>query len=393
MWHVGNIMSVVTVFCPKCKTSVDVDVDEVIKSRVEESVKAQYRSQMVAWKEEEKKRLEKSVKEDLEKKLGDQSEELQNLKEELSKSRELELTLRREKNKLDDEKKAFELEKQRQLDVEREKIKSEAVKVLLDEHRLKDAEKDKKLADMAKMVEDLKLKAQQGSQQLQGEVFELELEELLKTEFPHDSISPVPKGVRGADVIQRIHDQTGRECGTIIWESKRTKHWTEDWVNKLKEDMRQTSADIAILVSIVLPQGVNGFAFRDGIYVTSFENLINVSKILRKGMIDITHTKLQSVGKNEKIEALYGYITSTEFAQKIDAMMEAFNAQKNDLEKEKAVMMKIWAKREKEIERLKSNTLTIHGSLSGLVEEQLPEPQTLRIETLSIEYEEEEDEA
>lgn len=180
----------------------------------------------------------------------------------------------------------------------------------------------------------------------------------------------------------------GRECGKIIWESKRTKSFEDGWIEKLKSDLMEAKADIAILVCTVLPKDIRVFGQRNGVHITGFESFVAVAQVLREGLISLYNTKELSVGKNERIESLYRYITSAEFAQKIESMMETYSQMQNTLEKEKVAVQKIWAQREKEIVRLKSNTLTIHGSLSGLIEEPLPEVKSLNFPEIEIVIEE-----
>lgn len=373
-------MNPITIICPKCKEQVS--IDEALGHQLEEKITKQITAQKdKEWEEklekadeEAKRKYWKIAQEKAEEKLKEQiSLQQKTLQEEVAKNdqelkmvREEELKMRKEKQVMEEEKEKWELVKQRQLDEEREKIKQKTAESILEEHRMRDLEKNKQMEDMRKKIDELQMKVNLTSQQLQGEVLELELEELLKRDFPFDDIMPVGKGIRGADVIQVIHDQTGNECGKIIWESKRTKNWDEGWVIKLKEDMRSEKADLAIIVSTALPQGLKNFAHREGVYVTSFDCLTSVAGVLRMQLIKIHSTKLMSVGKNERIESLYRYITSTEFAQKIDAMMETYSMMKETLEKEKNALTKLWAQREKEIEILKNSTLTIHGSLVGL---------------------------
>lgn len=370
------------IVCPKCQNKIS--LDEALSHDLDEKFQVKL--------EEEKRKLWKiaqvKAEEKITAKLGQEAKELKEELEEKNKlideARKFESELRKKTRELEEEKKSFEIEKQRQMDAEREKIMEEAARQMIEEHRLKDAEKDKKMSDMSKMIEELKLKASLTSQQLQGEVFELELEELLRREFPIDFIDPVGKGVRGGDVLQIVKDNIGRESGKIIWESKRTKTFEDGWVGKLKEDMRDAKADVAVIVSVVLPKDVKYFSQKDGVYLTSFECVLQVAQILRKGLIELSQTKALQVGKNEKIESLYRYITSSEFAQKIDSMMETYLSMQKTLEKEKLALQKIWAQREKEIDRLKTSTLTIHGSLSGLIDEPMPQVKSLEFSEIDI---------
>lgn len=380
----------ITVTCPKCQHKFS--VDDALVPQIAEA-KAELRQKMLDWQKEQGEKILKDTTERLKKEiLAENKTELKILKdqnskqaEELVKTRELELEIRKQKNNLDEEKKAFELKIQRQLDEEREKIRENVSKVLLEEHQLKDAENLKKIADMSKMIEELKLKAGQGSQQLQGEVLELELEELLGKNFPLDEILPVGKGITGADVIQKVRDGQGRICGSIVWESKRTKNWTEGWVAKLKDDLRASKGDVAVLVSSVLPPEINKFGPRDGIYVTNFESFLSVASLLRIALIEQNKTKLSVVGKNEKMDAIYNYLSGSEFRQRVEAIVEAFSGMQSDLEKEKRMYTQIWAKREKQIQRVLDSTIGMHGDLQGLMGASLPQLPSLDIEFEEIE--------
>lgn len=387
-------MNPITITCPKCKELVS--IDEALSHQLEAQITLQLKDEFnKKWLDQKDKLLQQAEEDALKKaeeKLKLQSQESEKvLKQELDKkdqelkqAREGELKLRKEKQAMEEEKEKWELDKQRQLDEEREKIKQKTAESLLEEHRMRDLEKNKQMEDMRKKIDELQMKVNLTSQQLQGEVLELELEELLRREFPLDDILPVGKGVRGADVVQLIHDQSGSECGKIIWESKRTKNWDEGWVMKLKEDMRNEKADIAIIVTTALPQNLKNFAFREGVYVTNFDCFLSVAQILRGQILKIHSAKLMSVGKNERIESLYRYITSNEFAQKIEAMMETFGMMQTTLDKEKNAMMKIWAQREKEISTLKNNTIMIQGSLTGLIGDNMAEVRSLDFPTDDI---------
>ncbi len=395
-------MNAMTIKCPHC--SQDVSIDEALTHQFESTLKEQllkeYQAQMEGekskWEREEKEKLWKLAQEKATEKITAQKdEELKALKDEnekrtkeLAEARQMELQLRQEKNKLDDERRAFELDKQRQLDAEREKIRKETADGLLERHRLLDAEKEKKMQDMMKTIEELQQKANQGSQQLQGEVLELELENELRASFPMDEIVPVPKGVNGADIVQRVRDGRGHVCGTIVWESKRTKAWGGDWVQKLKEDLLRVKGDVAVLVSVALPDGVKNFGHKEGIYVTTFDCFMSLAMILRISLMEHNTIKLSVVGKNEKMEMVYNYFLSSEFQQRVSTISEAFSAMKLDLDNEKKVMAKIWSKREKEIERVVTNTVSMHGELQGLIGTALPQVDSLEPDSLLLGFEE-----
>lgn len=381
--------------CPNCKK--EISVDEALKGQLEDQIKAHLRDEYNQKWVEEKKKLEQSMEESIKKQFVEESrrekegleEQIEKQKKELDKAREYELDLRKKTLELEEKEKNMELDKQRQIDEERKKIQEKTEIEVSEKFHLKEKEYEQKMEAMKKSLEEAQRKASQGSQQLQGEVLELELEEMLKREFPVDEIKPVGKGVRGADLVQVVKDRIGREAGKILWESKRTKAFTSEWISKLKEDMMEEKAELAVIVSTVLPDDIKLFGQRDGVYITNFELFLAVAGILRKSLIDLSITKALSVGKNEKIELLYRYITSTEFAQKIDSMLETYSKMSQTLDKEKMLMQKIWAQREKEIDRLKSSTLNIHGSLSGLIDEELPEVKSLEIEGMEIIIEEE----
>jgi hypothetical protein len=278
-----------------------------------------------------------------------------------------ELELRKEKRELEEKSKNLELDVARRIDAEREKIQADTAKQLEDAHRLRDAEKDKKLQDALKVNEELRRKLQQGSQQTQGEVLELELEELIRTNFPLDRIEPVPKGVNGADVIQRVLSKTGHVCGTIIWESKHTKGWSDQWLSKLKDDQRAVKADIAVLVSEALPKECRVFGQYEGVWVTSSPCAISLAMALRSQLVEVAMTKLAAVGKNEKMEILYQYLSGPEFKQRVEAIVEAFVAMQEDLHEERRITERRWARREKQIQRVISNTSGMYGDFQGLI--------------------------
>lgn len=308
--------------------------------------------------EESEKEKEKDRKM-LEESIAEKDKELQEAKEN-------ELQLRKDKNKLDEDKQNFELEKQRQLDEERKKIFEKAGKKATEEQQYVIAQLKKQLTDATKAKDDLARKLEQGSQQTQGEVLELELEEILKTEFPQDEIIPVPKGVKGADVIHKIIDHSGRLCGQIVWESKKTKAWSEGWIQKLKDDQRLIKADVAVIVSITLPDSVKGFALRDGVFVCDVKLAINLALLLRYDLLKVAEANRALMGKDEKKDVVYAYVNSTEFKQRIQAIAEAFIEMKNDIDKEKRSYQAIWAKREKQVQRVIDNTFGIYGDLKGL---------------------------
>ncbi len=334
----------------------------------------------------EKKKLEDEARREAEKKvsleLKDLQEQVREKEQRLEEFRKIELELRKERRELEDRHKALELELSRKLDDEREKIKEEAVKAIAEEHRLKDLEKDKKIADMLQQIEELKRKAEEGPIQRKGEVLEIEIEDILRSRFPMDQIEPVSKGKRGADVLQRVHNQFGQYCGTIIWEAKRTKGWNEGWIDKLKEDQREAKAEIAVIVTTAMPREADHFELIDGVWVTNYSLYPCLAVALRANLIQIANERKAAEGKQEKTEALYAYLVGPEFKQKVDAIAKAFLSMRSDLESEKAAMNRIWAKREKQIERVITNVARLYGDMQGIIGTSLPEIKSLEFKEL-----------
>jgi hypothetical protein len=248
--------------------------------------------------------------------------------------------------------------------------------------KLKLLEKDQAMLSMQKKIEELKQKADQGSQQLQGEVQELDLEQSLQAKFPFDQVSPVPKGTLGADVIQRVVNEQAQDCGMILWESKRTRTWTEGWLAKLREDQRSCKAEIAIIVSQTLPKGVSQFEFIDGIWVVSPAVAIPVASMLRDTLIRVSMARAVSLGQKTKAEMVYEYLTGAGFRQRVEAIVEAFTIMREDLDKEKRTIVQQWSKREKQIEQVMKSTLGMYGDMQGIAGRSLQE-----IEGLSLDAE------
>ena len=314
-------------------------------------------------------------------------EDLESKDKKLQETRQNELLLRKEKSSLEEREKNVDLEVTRQIDSERATIYTEASRKAGEEYHLKDKDKDKKITDLIEQIEELKRKAEQGSQQSQGEVLEIELEQILKSAFPYDLIEPVPKGIKGADVVQKVNNPMGQYCGTIIWESKRTKGWSDGWIDKLKDDQREVKADIAVLMSIVLPKEINGFSQFKGIWVTSYPLAMALAVALRANLIEVASAKQAAVGKVEKMEAIYNYLSGTEFRQKVEAIVEAFVTMNTDLAKEKVAMEKLWSKREQQIKKVVISTARMYGDMQGIIGASLPEIKSLELKSLTDETE------
>lgn len=330
----------------------------------------------------------KSAKDAAALQMEDLKEQLKERDEKMAEFGRQELELRKKQRELEEKAANADIENARKLDAERASLLAEAQKKADADYRLKQMESEKVISDMRKQIDEMKRKAEQGSMQTQGEVVELELEDTLKAAFPLDDIQPVGKGVTGADVIQTVKNRMGQTCGTIIWESKQTKAWTEGWVAKLKDDQRAAKADIAIITSHVLPKDVTGFGPYCGIWVTEYVSAIALAVALRAGLEEIAVAKLSAVGKNEKMDAIYNYLSGTEFKQKIEGIVEAFTVMKEDLEKEKKSIMSAWAKRDKQIDRVVLNTVGMYGDLQGIIGASLPQIEALEMNEIETGVEE-----
>lgn len=340
----------------KSREAIDEEIEARLKERLSEA--------------------ENSAAKKLEGQYADQLKELQGALEEKDAAikifREQELELRKRQRKLEEDKEAFELDVARKLDEEREKIREEALKKVAEEHRLKDLEKEKVINDLKASLEDMKRKAEQGSMETQGEVLEQDFEAQLRGFFFHDDIQPVPKGIRGADLVQTVRTPMGAECGVLLWETKNTKAWSSAWIPKLKDDMIEVRASIAILVSVVLPDGINRFGQIDGVWVSDPLSAIPLAAALREQLMAVGRERTASIGKSEKMEALYQYLAGVEFKQKIEGIVEAFTSMQDQLNRERRAMERHWKQREKEIERVVKNTVGLYGDMQGIIGGQIP---------------------
>jgi hypothetical protein len=392
-------MPKITIKCPKCQN--EFSVDQALEDQISQEMKKEFEQKNLEREREVEKlkssfELEKNkIEEEAKKKFWTIAQEKaaakvkgeieaftsekkfleETLKEKdrkIAEAQAAELELRKMKNLLEEERRTFELDKQRQLDEERVKIKEETAKLINEENRLKEAEYNKKFQDAQKQIGDLKRRLEQGSQQTQGEVLELALEESFRTEFPTDEILPVPKGINGADIIQKVIDQKGRVVGIIAWELKRTKAWSDGWIQKLKDDQRKVKADTAVVISQSLPEGIKGFGFRDGVYVSSSEAALSLARVLRMNLIQLASIRSLEDGKTEKKEIIYNYLCSAEFGNRISAVVEASIAMKKVLDQERRAYTKIWAEREKQIGRVEENMIGVYGDIKGIAGMTLP---------------------
>ena len=419
-------MSEPTIFCPNCKT--EIKLTESLAAPLIESTRRDYEKRLamkdtdIARKEEslrereaavsnatqaiddqvteklvlerakivseESKKAKLALQTDIDQKareLAELQDILAQREVKLAEAQKAQADLIRQKRELDDAKRELDLtvEKRVQdgLSVTREQAKKEAEEGL----KLKVMEKEQTIASMQTQIEELKRRAEQGSQQLQGEVQELELEALLRAKFPRDTVEPVPKGEFGGDALQGVMGPLGQQCGTILWESKRTKNWSDGWLAKLRDDQRTAKAEIAVIVSQTLPKGVDSFDLIEGVWVTESRCAIPVATALRQSLIELSGSRLASEGQQTKTEMVYQYLTGPRFRHRVEAIVEAFSSMQEDLDKEKKVITKQWAKREEQIERVMGATVGMYGDLQAIAGKSLQEIAGLELGALESE--------
>ena len=358
----------------KAKETVDDQVAEKLK---------QERANIVA---EEAKKAKRALATDLDQKASQITELQEVLKQrdvKLAEAQTVQADLLRKQRELDDAKRELELTVEKRVQAGLTAIRDQAKKEAEEVLTLKVMEKEQTIVSMQKTIEELKRKAEQGSQQLQGEVQELELEALLSAKFPRDTIEPVPKGEHGGDIFQRVVSSLGQPCGTILWESKRTKNWSDGWLTKLREDQRSAKADIAVIVSQVLPKGVETFEMVEGIWVTHPRAALPVAAILRESLLEIAMVRQASDGQQTKTEMVYQYLTGPRFRHRVEAIVEAFSSMQEDLDKEKKTITKHWAKREEQIDHVMQATVGMYGDLQGIAGKTLQEIDGLELRSLN----------
>jgi len=298
----------------------------------------------------------------------------------MDEARKRELALLKEREVLEEQRKNMELDYQRKLAGERQQLETQLIEKYATESELKLKERDKQIEDLRKSLAEAKRKSEQGSMETQGEALELDLEVNLNMHFPHDVIAPVAKGIRGADVVQSVRNASMVDCGAIIWEAKNTKAWNSAWIEKLKDDQRAIGASQAVLVSVVLPEGIRTFGQLDGVWVTSVAAYIPLAMALRQQLMSVAFARSASEGKSEKMELVYQYLSGDGFRQKVEAIVETFVGMQEQLNREKRAYARIWKEREKQIERIIENTAGMYGDVRGLIGTSVPEIQGLTLE-------------
>lgn len=390
--------------CPNCGTTID--VQDILSHQLEEEIKQKYQSQIAEEKKkyeadfeslnkakedfeqkkkqenvlfqerldtqlkQEKKAIEEKVKAKLKEEQSEQFDALQKeLNEKSEQIKELNRTkveiekLKREKAEL---KEAIEAESQKKLNeilvAEKEKIR----KIEEDKNELRFREMQMQLEAQKKLTEEMKRKQDQGSMQMQGEVQELAIEEWLAVKFPLDTIEEIKKGARGGDCIQIVHTRTEQNCGTIYYESKRTKDFQPSWIEKFKADIREKGANIGVLVTEVMPSDMDRLGLKDGIWICNYEEFKGLCAVLRESIIQVSTAISTQENKGDKMDMLYDFLTSSTFRMQIEAIVEGFTSMKIALDSEKRAMQRIWKEREKQIEKVVTNTIDMYGSIKGI---------------------------
>ena len=361
------------------------DAVEHARQSIDEQVLEKLNEGRAAIAAEEARRAKAAAAADLQsksKEITDLQELLAQRDEKLGEAQKEQAVLLRKQRELDDAKRELDLTVERRVQESvteiRQKAKVEAEEGL----KLKVAEKEQQIASMQRQIDELKRKAEEGSQQLQGEVLELELEAILRARFPLDAIEPVNKGEFGGDVLQRVIGPASLACGAILWETKRTKNWTDTWLAKLRADQRAAGAALAILISKALPKEVDTFGFVDGIWVADFAFVVPLAIALRQSLIEVAGARQAQEGQATKMELVYQYLTGPKFRHRVEAIAEKFTDMQADLDRERKTMTRLWAKREAQIQAVVESTVGMYGDLQGIAGKAFQEIEGLAIPLL-----------
>ncbi len=352
------------------------------KEQLDEQVAEKVRLERIRIAVEEAKKAKLALQTDLDhkaKELADLHALMKEREAKLAEAQKAQAELIKKQRELDDAKRELDLTVEKRVQESLAATRDQAKKEAEESLKLKVLEKEQTISSMQKQIEELKRKAEQGSQQLQGEVQELELEALLRTKFPRDTIEPVPKGEHGGDALQRVAGLNGQCCGTIIWESKRTKNWSDGWLTKLREDQRAAKAELAVIVSQCLPKDLETFGLIDNVWITHPKTLLPLAYSLRHTLIEVASARQASEGQQTKTEMIYQYLTGPRFRHRIEAIVEAFSSMQEDLDKEKKAMTKQWAKREEQIDRVMQATAGMYGDLQGIAGKTIQEIEGLEL--------------
>ena len=353
---------------------------EEAQQQIEQQVRAQVSEQLKQESEAQLNAALTEIRQETEGQMKHLEQQLAGQKKRTEQAQAAELALRNEKSELEQRARELDLEVARKVDDEKKQIEQAIRKTAAEEQSLKLREKEKQIDDLRKALEDAKRRSELGSQELQGEVLELDIQVTLERQYPHDRIEPVPKGMRGADIIQHVHNGQQQSCGTIIWETKNTKNWSLGWIDKLKDDQRSIGAGIAVLVSVALPQEIDGFGHIEGVWVVTISSWPALASVLREQLIQVAFAHTASEGKQEKMDLLYRYLAGDQFRHKVQGIVEAFTALQEQLLRERRAMERQWKEREKQIERVITNTVGMYGEMSGILGGTLPSIPALELD-------------
>lgn len=354
---------------------------ETIEDRVNQRLKTE-RDRISA---EEARKARLLVSADLDQKSKDVAElekVLQDRNEKLAKAQDAQAELVRKQRELDDAKREMQLTIEKRVQGSLNSIRDQAKKDAEDELKLKVMEKEETISAMQRQIEELRRKAEQGSQQLQGEVQEIELEAILRARFPRDTIEAVPRGEHGGDILHRVSGSSGQNCGTILWEAKRTKNWSDGWLAKIRGDQRAAKAEISVIISRTIPRDIEGFDLREGVWVAEPRYAVPVGLVLRQTLVEVAAARRSAEGQQTKMEILYQYLTGPRFRQRVQAIVEKFGEMQEDLEKERRSMTRQWAKREEQIRGVIEATAGMYGDLQGIAGKSLHEVEGLELKAL-----------
>lgn len=340
---------------------------EAQKEGIEDEIAKRLQESKKILEKELAKKLKQTIEDEKATELLDLKAQIDDKNKNLAKAQELELALRKQARDLEDKQKELDIALERKLDEGRKEIADQLAKKYENEENLKLKEKERQIESLRKSLEDAKRKSEQGSQETQGEALEVDLETKLRSQFPHDEIDPVAKGIRGADIIQTVINPQLVCCGKILWEAKNTKSWTQGWIQKLKDDQLATGANIALLVSVTLPQGLTTFEQIDGVWVCSPASAIPLVSALREQLIAVSFAQTAGEGKDEKMEMMFSYLSGDEFRQRVEALVETFESMHLQLHRERRAMERLWKEREKQIQRIVTNTTGMYGDIRGII--------------------------
>ena len=358
---------------------------ERAQNTIDEQVEEKLKLERASISEEEARKAKRAAASDLEaktKELEELEEVLKQNDQKLEEAQKAEAELRRKQRELDDAKRELELTVEKRVQASVEEVRQKAKQDAEEDLRLTVTEKEEQISSMKRQIEDLQKKAEQGSQQLQGEALELELETRLNVNFSSDCIEPVPKGESGADVLQKVVGPIGQTCGHILWESKRTKNWNDEWLAKLRNDQRAAKAEIAVIVSTALPKDIETFGNRDSVWITQPRFAMPLAGCLRQSLIDVANTRKAQEGQETKMEMVYQYLTGPGFKHRVEAIVEKFSDMQEDLDRERKTMTRLWAKREAQIQGAIESTAGMYGDLQGIAGRELQEIESLEIPLL-----------